>query len=431
VARCVQRDVGFEFESKDFYTRHGDDVLSDVPFADNIEGQHAFNGKGMRRIAKGGVILERSDIEVQADDNKQNSDLEIVTTHFPETNDGRRRLVAAMGAMANLARRGKDLPTSYAKASDLAGDGFAVRDQGAIILGAWQAATTAPQVTLGIRLRNIPDLVKDLQGDDTESLDERNQRAPGRLMMTAPHPEHPQRPRDFTDLDMASTLLRGARLAHDTIAAYRRDKTNAPGGLEMEGFLTILFSYTEGMQGKKAFLKNNTPLMAKTDLATTWSTLPKDVRAYWGESVWGTSRLEKLVASARGYEQKLDRPFFDVPYDAGITEGDDRVARQWYHKLKLRKVLRGITTGTDYVTTAKFPNLPKGQEIEGYGALGRHMDRLVEPLPVFELRSASRPIKYDQAARWALRMFDYIRSLNQNPGGNYQRIMDKLPPSTL
>jgi hypothetical protein len=120
---------------------------------------------------------------------------------------------------------------------------------------------------------------------------------------------------------------------------------------------------------------------------------------------------------------------------------------QWYHALTLEDWLRGIILrdrtkaevfkqffydkyggspkrrGQDLLTSRLFPNKPAGQEVEGYGALGKHMDRDVTApgtrLPVFELRSASRRITYAAARQWALDFFDYIDSLNANPGGGH------------
>jgi len=76
----------------------------------------------------------------------------------------------------------------------------------------------------------------------------------------------------------------------------------------------------------------------------------------------------------------------------------------------------------DKFTNAAFPRKPANQEVEGYGALGAHMDTHIgtgEVLPVFELRSANKRITYNQAHQWALDFFDYVESLNNNPGGGY------------
>jgi len=70
--------------------------------------------------------------------------------------------------------------------------------------------------------------------------------------------------------------------------------------------------------------------------------------------------------------------------------------------------------------------MPADQEVEGYGALGVNMDThpgTNDALPVFEVRSASRPITYQAARQWSLDLFDYIRSLNSNPGGGHNRIV--------
>jgi hypothetical protein len=108
-------------------------------------------------------------------------------------------------------------------------------------------------------------------------------------------------------------------------------------------------------------------------------------------------------------------------------QGGEIGEKQWYHKLKLNSWLRGIVRDArDQLTTARFPGIPGNQQVEGYGALGNRMDVDVTTglnLPVFELRSPTGQSTYLNARQWALDLFDYIVSLNANPGGGYTRIV--------
>jgi len=146
------------------------------------------------------------------------------------------------------------------------------------------------------------------------------------------------------------------------------------------------------------------------------------------------------------------RAFGDGWLTAAPVEDDQPALQpQWYHRLTLESWLRGIVLrdrtkgeafaqffkdnwggstkrpGKDQLTTRAFPGRPRGQEIEGYGALGGRMDDDVTApgtsLPVFELRAPSRQITYAAAQQWALDLFDYVQSLNANPGGGYAHIV--------
>jgi hypothetical protein len=449
----VRRDIGFEFETKNLYTRRTNGgALPAGGFPDRATGDAAWTDPNATRLAKGQALLAQPDIEVQADDNGQNSDLEVVTTHFPETGPGRARLNTAMGNLTNVVNAHAGLVAAgggYVPAAALVGNGFNLQMPDGLILGNWAAATTAGQVTMGVRLQNIPNIVRDLHGAPGEAGGDKATRDPGRLRLRRPNPANAAEPVAPHALSEAATLIRGAGLAAGAIANYHALDNAAPGGPELEGLLTIVFSYAESMQHKAAFLKNHTPLMAKTNLATMWTTLPGPVQTYYGRTnKWGTTNFEKLVSTSPGYAARMSQPLFQGV--GGLLE-DNKAAgqKQWYHQLTMKSWLRGIALrdtstgaaikqfffgpsgstkrrGVDQLTSAAFPKKPANQEVEGYGALGANMDvhpGTNAPLPVFELRSASRPITYAAAQQWALDMFDYVVSLNANPGGGYQHIV--------
>jgi hypothetical protein len=433
----VQRDVGFEFESNQLLTRQGDAEIG-VPFASEDEAINAFWRSGAKRLAKGEKIFSKPGISVEADDRGSNSDLEVVVKHLPETNTGRNQLDQQMTDLLTLVthfstQAAHTGDTAPATVSDGQG-GFGVENKKAMIQGPpWDRAKTAPQVTVGARLSNVGDLVRDLHGDPNESAPEAGQRAAGRMAMRGPSPNDSTKPKTATG--EAKLLIDAHGLAQQAVNSYlAKNNGTPPGGRELEGFLTLVLAYAEAAPHKSAFLKNSTPLMAKTDLATMWGTLPGPVRTHYSQtSLLGKTELEKLLETLPGYKGRLDRPLFDVSSSAVVDENasfDKKgVARktQWYHKLVMRNWVRKIVTkNVDQLTTANFPKLPGGREVEGYGVLGPRMDAdATQPataLPVFELRSASRLMTYGEAHQWALKMFDYIRSLNANPGGGHGRI---------
>jgi hypothetical protein len=229
---------------------------------------------------------------------------------------------------------------------------------------------------------------------------------------------------------------------------YYRRLTDDQEGASLEGLLTIIFSYCIGAERKMGFLKSATPLMAKTDLATVFTTLPIHTQQICSQTEDdGKTFLENIITSVEGYAEKMTLPLFD-----NVINVEENYAKKggiipgtpWYYSLTLRDWIRGITLrdqskqnsiralfsdsdnkGKDLLTNAHFPKKPRNREIEGYGALGDRVDidpATADQLPVFELRSMSRSLRFGELPNWCLKTFRYIKSLNENPHGGHQLI---------
>jgi hypothetical protein len=486
-AHRVQRDIGFEFETKALETKQTTDGagLPNTGFATPKDGKEAF--EAAKRIKKGDALLKRGDLEVQADDWGSKSDMEVVVTHLPENAGGRTRLVNALRDLNTLIN-GYDLLAAtgggFVPAEALNGTAnFTTPLVGGMLKGNWTAASTMPQVTMGLRVGNIVDIVEDLHGSafapqtkqekkndaprvGSESGTDKTSRDPGRRRfrgdMLDPTDTTNKRtlaePKNLSQGNESHTLVLGLTLAKESVAKYHAKHDDSPVGKDIEGFLTIVFAYAEGGRYKGAFLKSHTPLMAKTDLVTIWDQLPQNVRDYYGKQVTnGNTRLEEVIATAGGYSGRLDKPLILVKGladentdDTGNILPNDQL--DWYQSLIMRDWVRSICitqqrtkwqkfrenfvgtqsrTRVDKLTTANFPNLPTGKDIEGYSALGNKMDTdetvATKRLPVFELRSGSRPVLYTNLEQWATDVFDYITSLNANPTGGHTKISGAPP----
>ncbi|MBN3945197.1 MAG: DUF4157 domain-containing protein [Nostoc sp. NMS7] len=446
----IQRDIGFEFETKQIYTRKLRNTDTLLPAAQNFQNPQEAKAKWAegQRLEKGEALLKKPDIEVQADDNEDESDLEVVTTHFPLDANGRNRLNVAMQDLTLLVNAYTPLyhqMQGIVPAKALNGTaGFNTTMENGMFLGNFATAQTAPQITFGIRVGNVADIVRDLHGDPDETPAEKTVRDPGRLRMRPPNSANPNEPRDLLPGEEAQTLITGRSLARSAITNYQQKHQDAPqtGQPELEGFLTIVFSYCESMDYKQKFLKNHTPLMAKTDIATIFTTLPDPVQKHYSQKDGtGRSNLERLVETSPGYAQRMKQRLFDLAQQPRLAEDDQPTGeQQWYHRLTLESWLREIVLrdrtkmeaikqifkdkyegskkrpGKDQLSNKYFPDKPRKQNVEGYAALGEKMDEdVTNPatrLPIFELRSASKRITYIAAQQWALHLFDYIRLLN-------------------
>jgi hypothetical protein len=99
----IQRDIGFEFETQHMMTKKSNTgALPAAGFPNPTAAGAVFNAQASTRVQKGETLLKRADIEVQADDSPLGSDLEVVTTHFPLTANGRNRLDNAMTDLGTL-----------------------------------------------------------------------------------------------------------------------------------------------------------------------------------------------------------------------------------------------------------------------------------------------------------------------------------------
>ena len=123
----------------------------------------------------------------------------------------------------------------------------------------------------------------------------------------------------------------------------------------------------------------------KTNLLTMFTTLPDNVQQYYSKKQSGKSNLQQLVATATGYSEKMTEPLFAGV--SGLVEDDPEAmgGPQWYHELKLNDWLEGIVSGVDKLTDRKFPRnspamspfmRPANQQVEGFGALGKTMTRM-------------------------------------------------------
>ncbi len=486
-AHRVQRDIGFEFETKKIETKQTTDGsgLPNTGFATPKDGKEAFEAG--KRVKKGRALLKRADLEVQADDWGDRSDMEVVVTHLPENAGGRTRLVNALRDLNNLIAAYDVLAGTgggFVPAEALSGTAnFNTPLVGGMFEGNWTAASTMPQVTMGLRVGNIVDIVEDLHGSafapqtkqekktgapkvGTESGTDKTSRDPGRRRFRGDKldPTDPTKkrtlaePKNLSEGNESNTLVLGLTLAKESVAKYHVKHNDSPVGKDIEGFLTIVFAYAEGGKYKNAFLKSHTPLMAKTNLATVWDQLPQNMRDYYGEQVTnGNTRLEEVIAMASGYSGRLDKPL--VTQKGLVDENMDDQGhflppdqQDWYQSLIMRDWVRSICitahrsdwqkfrekfvgtqsrTRVDKLSTAHFPNLPPGKDVEGYSALGNNMDTdATDPtvrLPVFELRSASRPVQYTNLEQWATDVFDYITALNANPNGGGAKISGAPP----
>ena len=443
----VQGDVGFEMETRRLDTRkmnggvavpgilhHKPAMMADGAWQQQLDGQSTRLTKG-----NGDEFLSHPSFSVQGDDNGDRSDGEIVTTHFPETVAGRALLQTALADMVAMEQRLQNLAAGQvATAGELAGGNLAAT-RADVFIG-WPAAFAqgwkgAPQITGALALRNVRTVTRDLLYDPQESAVQEQLRRPGREITRGLTPMGQSK--TAGNFGAAAGLVEGMARADEAVAAYRQTHPQAPASESLKGLLTLVYSITETVRigGASPFLKAASALLPKTDFATMFATLPANVQSYYSQqNLLGQVRFVELVASATHYgNARMGRPVFDVgigtlPDETGANEPE------WFRSLLLKDWVRSMTVGgdtqfnrfveffhgqrnRDKLTTDEFPSLPANKDVEGFGVLGGHMDtqpQSHEQQPVMELRFASQLMDLAQFHAEALKLFDYLVSVNQD-----------------
>lgn len=439
-APTVQRDVGFEFETASLRCRQ---VPGAATVPANIKqkqgGEHDQTWYDRRknsseRLPKADRFLTSADLTLEADDKGSDSSCEAVTTHFPENNHGRQRLTNALDALIAVDGRLTAAPADSVRTSgELAGNGLAASKQNVFIEHppypnpAWIGA---PQMTMGLGLKDIQTFVADLLARSGETGLEANQRRPGRDLVR-PNLINPANPAGSA----AANLVSGSALADQAITIYRVAHAAAPpASPELKGLLTLIYSIRESVAHAvlSGFLKSTSDLLAKTDYAAMFRQLPPADRHYYGgRSKWLSKThppLVDLVAAAPGYNALMARPLFDVANqffdEVNLGEAEwykDLIFEDWIYAMtsgrdklkdKLKDKIHG--RGKDLLTTKAFPNIPAGKTVEGFGVLGSRTDTgpLNTRLPVMEFRSFAKLMNPTQFKTAALKLFDYVRGLN-------------------
>jgi len=426
----VQRDVGFEFEDRHLLTRQI--TAHDLPEKKRRRPQDAAPWMtyltGLAKFPKNHTLLTHQDVKLKTDDSGNESDSEFVTDHFTEDFTGRNRLRHAFDLMERFEARLEHTSENMAPlTSDLSVTGLAVADAHALFIPHTDAFANgfvgAPQMTMGLGLADIPTMVDDLLGSHrTEAPPTRALKAPGR------HAVRPGNLAVHRGYKGIAGLVYGVGLADSAIYEFARapvlkpfsSRDRASGALR--GLLTLIYSIMETAKAPTAgFLKATSDLLAKTNYARLYRQLPDRERAFFSQRslLSGDLYFTDLVGSAPTYQGAMARPVFDCRAGAFGAELNGNEA-EWYKNLTRKDWVEAMAQGQDLLTTANFPNLPQGKQLEGFGALGEHRDRVGNrKLPVFELRSFTGEQKVSDFRPAAMKLFDYIVDLNQ---GVHRRI---------
>ncbi|WP_436845404.1 eCIS core domain-containing protein [Streptomyces cinerochromogenes] len=434
-AGMVQRAVGFEFETGmetlaadpglRQSERRGERIIKQFTTRGSWEGRDAmapdsteYMGRGLRKKER--LVTVANLFTMEADEAFiGGSDLEFVTEAFPETDQGRERLVEAMrrisGVTAHLAQAQR--PFDAGELAGLAGgtaeqvpdrSGQATGKQRGPVEKLFKAfpaqqyvvkviggITANPQTTAGVRLSRIPQLIHEI----TPSPQPAGEQAP-------PHP--------MSQMDLKKVQATAAQRVNAFLGNGFRvpsaDPSRAPAepSDRLRGLLTLIATYLIGGDASRgeAYLKGIAPLLARTDFAAMYAQLPQEER----ENFAGDPEIFADVAL-----RAAGLPTADAPVYAGNIGAGSQVN---IRHLTRRIWLRGMVGGEDLMSAAGYRNHDWGRtdndqlatEFESMGSYGAQTDP--GNMPILELRRMRKNVPHQEWAQLALAAFDIIRQVN-------------------
>lgn len=299
------------------------------------------------------------------------------------------------------------------------------------------------QVTTGILLDQVAEMLGDLAAPHGEDVGLAGARMPGRYVMgggigghfasnipTARGPGDAiaaiRRFKQTSDIDTRCALSQ--RIANNQPTSYYDARESNFGSRELIGLLGLLIMYTRTAKGPlQGYAKTIAPLMARTDFAKMFAMLPPIEASLLGGN--NATYFVELVQLAVGDDIDIYKPVFenglyhkwanDPRMDTTALKGLTR--EEWY---------REIAQGTDRLTAKNFdPNSDKPTgDLESLGSFGSKTEKVGagrQDAPIFEIRSIGQMDYHHWYAR-AMDIFRYIRGLNDRTGAFFRDSITEL-----
>jgi hypothetical protein len=428
----VQRAVGFEFETSiptlalapgllpderngtkevRFFTTRGVWESRRLGPTGAIKNDTTSLARGLRKKE---VLVRTPDFRLEADEaTGGGSDLEFVTTAFPEDAAGLARLTAAMTRIVAAAQlllgANGDVVTARDVTAVTGGTAPAPAGPPRSLVAAAKVLvkpdpeyamqtfistmlTASPQTTAGVRLDKIPDLLRRfVQGQ------------------SAPNPG----PADQLGVGDAHRIHRDAEQWAAQTAQNWTSAAGDPASPELRGLLTLVGTYLLGGERRldQAYLKGIVPLLARTDLATAFRLVPEhDELAENDGAAFVALALAAAHQTGRGAEAVYDKNI-GPPLAPRLGPIADITRQTW---------LEQLTKNVDLLSRAGYRQVVRGAAEEEFESMGEYGDRTENvgagiAAPILELRRMRSGVPHTEWAALALAAFTVITGLNAAP----------------
>ena len=237
-------------------------------------------------------------------------DLEIVTEPFPETVDGRKRLVEALNDLSLVFARLSSGATGEWKGGNFEFGKFVTpsqhgfTDQSVYLYGGQPGGSFKPQVTSGVDLADLPAVMETL-GVSSQETEKQGEERRGIREMVYGLGDTSRLGKDAT-ISAVGNAPRHAQTVIDKMHEDGAITKTAPGMDKLKGFLSqailnITVLSPTGQEG----IKTSMPLLSRYSLATLFEQVPEEVRnkvkEVGGRSSLTTRMDEVLKVSIRDF----------------------------------------------------------------------------------------------------------------------------------
>ncbi|MEV0639433.1 DUF4157 domain-containing protein [Streptomyces sp. NPDC050619] len=444
-AGVVQRAVGFEFETAEETLaadpglrqseRRGERYIKQFRTRGVWEGRDAaapdsteYMGRGLRKKER--IVTVGDLFTMEADETSiGGSDLEFVTSAFPETDEGRKRLVSAMGLISGVAARlegGQGLFSGEEVASLAGGTASQVTDRAPQATGkqrgpvgklfkknpdpqyvvkvAGMGIAAGPQTTAGVHLSRIPQLIGAITGPPP-----RPAGAEAEAEAEAEATPNPMSQLDIRKVQATARERVNAFLGNGfVVPSADPEREPAVPSDRLRGLLTLTATYLIGgdLSRDQDYVKAIAPMLARTDFAAMYAQLPQEERENFAAD---PDAFVDVAVRAAGLPTP-DAPVFAANIGRSAPVNIQHVTRRLW--------LRGMVGGQDLMSAEGYRSHDWGrsdndrlaEEFESMGSFGAQTDP--GNMAIVELRRMRKNVPYQEWPRLALMAFDLIRQVN-------------------
>ncbi|BDD11366.1 hypothetical protein FUAX_37980 [Fulvitalea axinellae] len=400
----VQRAVGFEVEVKNWRTWK--------PSLPHFYGECLLRHNDFYRDPHSAkdLLLEADDFNLTADRPTTESVPEFVTEPFPETPDGHKRLKKAFAKIQELVR----LLHSQAQANpQMLVPGIKIENFGDLrspstIFDAVKTPDFHPQANAGVRLENIPELL----------------RRSGTRPAVGPSAKRLTRIQSVNTIparaEMDSMKSAPAR-ANMALEKFGEDYPGLPENWipssALRGLVAYIINYLEcPVINYLSYPKSYFPVMARTDFAGMYALLSASERSFFSASS-GLHFLEIFKRVEFGVDSGGPLDFSLPVFAKGIRRGQQKAKVRDLDCLDRATWIREITQGVDLLTRRHYPGPEEQKEqLDTIGSWDNSMDQIgfdKSPAPILELRRLQFSEDIEELPRIAEDVFLMIWQLNR------------------
>ncbi|MGH7966779.1 MAG: hypothetical protein ACRERD_33960 [Candidatus Binatia bacterium] len=424
----MQRNVGFEFEVGSYPAYR----LGRAMTAEQLNGETALTSADEDPLAKGDVLGRGTGFEMQVDQGRDDFHLEFVTpgNGFPETKSGRAALKVAlrgMEAMGNEVtskeraatarfRYPEGLETPVVRTDEISG-GIGTLPETLIEVSGGQMHAE-PQTTAGVRLDQIPTLMKSLGFTPGESMQSRQSRATQVHALSGKSGEI-EKPHYAN----SEASARGA------IGRFRNQVPVQPGfgSKGLVGLTALIYTYlNQGTREVLYYPKALFPLLGISNFAVMFAHLHDDDKAPFLED---SQRFVDINLDAAGMVGTGAAAFFSGGFADQLTNMSPEDSQQV--ALALGEITRGdwlggIPLGTDQLTSSvsgqpALESMGRFDRGEYVGQTHRFGKTTTTWAPVLELRRMGSNVGINNWTDLGLDVFDFLWKLNDLKTGTFEQ----------